>query len=297
MKAIPTMFKYIIKEKRKLFLPPMKDIAHMELTSKFAMHLVRHGQIEQSYLYQDLSERPDYGKFIFHLESQQQARYESPHVYMPHLKKLFPDLREIFRFARSHKQLQYPSSKDPAQCDHPEAGSPATLEIPLSARSSSSSSSGSRRITLHQVLDNAWMRNYFKAFLSNLFSVELVLFLEEVNIYRALCRVHSTPSSQNLEQELQIPATEMTLPEKDLKGSYIVEHFLSEQGLFEVNTSQVLVGRVVDRLRKEGYVEELFDEIVGDVKMSLLIPLFPSFEQSKLCEDMMIKLTHANNKL
>ncbi|KAF0972863.1 hypothetical protein FDP41_009112 [Naegleria fowleri] len=363
--AMPTMIKMLITEKRKLFFPSLKEIKEMELMSLFCMHLVKDGEIEQSYFYKSLTERPDYGAFIFKLgrdsknlnepmhnnesltnneESESSSQITSTHLesspeeYIPKLMKLFPTMKEIFRAARKHvaivgceehvQQRQQQQNhqlsslseeKETSHDDHAEKNSssatiheaPHTNRLSIPKRKSSCSSTNStssimssKQVTVRQVLENATMRNYFKAYLSNIFCLELVIFLEQVIKYKILCkRSHNLESNINTESsietiDIQIPPTERTLSEKEMKANYIIATFLEEDAMFRINTSKKLINAMQKKLDEKGCTIDLFDEIARDIETSMLVHLFETFKDTNLYREMMQRqssMANSNN--
>ncbi|EFC38805.1 RGS domain-containing protein [Naegleria gruberi] len=327
MKAMPTILKLLVKEKRKLFLPSLSEIKDMELVSTFGMHIVRNGQVETSYFYKNLLDRPDLGQFVFNLSNRKEetiqeegddkemvisykkSEIEEVEQFLPNLIKLYPDLKKVFSSIRQ-KRVQLPSSElsNNLQIGQPTSSTPTspTLQVPQPANGgrpstssvgSSSSSISTSYISMSNVLENATMRTYFKAHLSNMYSLELVLFLEQVNIYKFLVKsLKSQSTCQNLLsseeqilQDISLPASEMvtTIPEYETKARYIVETFLNDEAMFHINTSRKLTDRMKTLIEEKGFIEELFDEIEMDVKTSMLVYLFASFRQTTLFTEMM----------
>ncbi|EFC41537.1 predicted protein [Naegleria gruberi] len=293
--ALPTILKFMFKEDKKLRLPSLKDIRHMDMFSLFTMHIISHGSFETSYFYKDLSERPDYGKFIFNLgkASSETSNLvseveQSPDQYLNDLKKLFPDMFFIFQTARKTRSIL--NIEQTLQQEEVEEGRVSIASV------------GSDKLTVQEVLENSTMRRYFKAYLSNIFSLELAIFIEEIAQYKILCKACKKftynsdlikKSGSNLAVDescditIFIPPSEIIIPEHHVKASYIFDTFLEDNAVFEVNTSKKLINAAKKRIEEEGYVEDLFDSLEKDVISTMVFPLYLQFESSELCKEML----------
>jgi hypothetical protein len=120
-------------------------------------------------------------------------------------------------------------------------------------------------LVLDEVLKNQQYFKYFKLYATNEFSVENVIFFEEVELYR-----------------------KMKEDERIEHAEKMIETFLSADSIYELNTSKKLVDLMKIEKEKE-CGEELFDPILKDVKMSNLSDTFGRFIISDLFQEMLNK--------
>ncbi|KAG2383443.1 hypothetical protein C9374_004114 [Naegleria lovaniensis] len=226
---------------------------------------------------------------------------------IPKLLKLFPNMKGIFKEGKK-KRLQITSSLghelETPRGDHKGASSPLSNSVAESNTSFSTQ--------LDQILENVTMRTYFKAFLSNIFSLELVMFIEQVNVYKVLCKAHTSKMQKQLQMQQQMSEYELTImdiqtppnernervlsyngnemhslgEDHQVCAQQIIETFFEEDSIFEINTSQKLVQRMKLRMQNEGCVMDLFDELVRDIKATMLYPLYSSFETTDIYKSM-----------
>lgn len=120
-------------------------------------------------------------------------------------------------------------------------------------------------IDLDYVLTNPTARRFFKVYCSKEFSIENILFLEHVEKY------------------------EKAKDRKSLAKS-IIKSFLTENAVNELNVNSGIKEKIKERFSKEGAVQDLFLEIIQELKYSVIRDTFIRFSQSKLFDEMVIKL-------
>jgi len=111
---------------------------------------------------------------------------------------------------------------------------------------------------INDILNDKELRAEFKIFVINEYSVENLLFVENVEVYQ----------SSDIERR------------RELSGK-IISTFLNDNSLMEVNINKELKSRVIDILSKEGPIPELFDCVVNELKLTVLSDSAIRFMQSR----------------
>jgi len=111
---------------------------------------------------------------------------------------------------------------------------------------------------INDILKDKELRAEFKIFVINEYSVENLLFVENVEVYQ----------SSDVERR------------RELSGK-IISTFLNDNSLMEVNINKELKSRVIDILSKQGPIPELFDGVVNKLKMTVLSDSAIRFMQSR----------------
>ncbi|KAG2385672.1 hypothetical protein C9374_003487 [Naegleria lovaniensis] len=295
---MPTLFSYMIKHRKKFFLPSRKEMKHMDMLSSFGMYMVFKGEVCHSFSSEKLNERPDYGSYIFQLEEEEllfKEYSQTPEEFIPDLVKLFPTMKEILRQVRMEKR------KSVTHAMIQNVMNPTTFHNPTSDENDS--------LTVTTVLENASMRRFFKAFLANSFCLESVIFYEQVMQYKMLCQQEQHVANMQCKltnsSYYSSPGTMSVLSDVEnflelqqgieQKAKYIIETFLEDHSMFLINTSKKIISKMKTSMEECGYTETLFDEIVKDLIQQVLVYNFEEFTASKIFEDMKSRLI--NNKV
>ncbi|EFC41032.1 predicted protein [Naegleria gruberi] len=280
-KVMPSMIKLMVQKKKKFFLPSAHEIKGMDMLSSFGMYIVHKGQVTSSYSSDILNARPDYGVFLFHLkEDHLYSDSSSPEDFLPRLLKLFPNMKMVFEELREKRKQQ-----------------PELSSLPLTPRGSNFSTSFKNNeedeFSLKNVLENATMRTFFKAFLSNQYCLEPVIFYEQVKMFRMLCQRRS-PASPSFEYQMEnilahnspSSALDLKIQECKQKAEYIIDNFLKDTSMFQINTSGKLLRKLFSAIEEKCSDETLFDDILQDIISSMLVFRFENFIDSPFFQDM-----------
>lgn len=116
-------------------------------------------------------------------------------------------------------------------------------------------------INVREVIKDRKSRRFFKLYASKEFSVENILFWEEVQKYKA-----SKNKKQHAEQ--------------------ILQNFLSRDAIYELNINRKLIEKVKEKLEKEGPTTTLFDKVVLEIETTVMQDTYGRFRKSALFKEM-----------
>ena len=276
------------------------------MLSTFNMYIVEKGMIISSYISDKLSDRPDYGKYVFKLEEEMQfnsheGNSQSPEEFIPDLTRLFPHMKTILKKMRTVRDaipqhVLPPSSQTtgpltPRSSLHvPHSPRPKSITLGSNGNQSDAGLSDSSEKTMTEVLENATMRTFFKAFLSNKFCLEMIIFLEQVNLYKMIS--NRKESLQHLispfvAAEDQSSSSVVDNSALEHKGRYIIDTFLAHDSMFQINTSQKLISKLNKSLEENGFSPTLFNDIASDMKANVLVHLYEEFMGTELYQEML----------
>ena len=287
---IPTMIKHVLVDGKRIFPPSLRDISEMDLLSAFCMYSVEKGLVVSSYISDRLVMRPDFGKFIFKLEEESyfhtntlcKSNCQCPEEFVVELTKWFPCMKKILSASRKHPRIDLEEPRGGLKTNDLSQSKLTRRDTNIQVEPSGS---------LNEVLENAKMRNFFKAFLSNKFCLELVIFIEQVNMYRMLAQqkeVSFSMSMTNLMEEVEMNALmDGNHVAVEKKGQYIVDTFLDDNALFQINTSKKLINGMKQTLKEKGFVPTLFNDIVNEIKGAVLVQLFEEFVSTDIYQEML----------
>ncbi|KAL9641699.1 hypothetical protein ABK040_013203 [Willaertia magna] len=326
VKMTGAVLKTMVKEKRKLHLPSLREMKTMNLLSSFGMLMIEDGVVmsDACYVYK-LWVRPDYGKLIVKLHNNLKAN-SNPEDFVSNLLLLYPNLKEMMMKARDPNQ----SGLITILNNNNNNGEEEAISATIGATCSSSYNNEEAIREYQKVMGNNMLRNYFKAFLINRFCVELLLFIEQVELFKALSKSQSkiisltTSSStnfanntaaivnnnltlltieeeENKEGQKEEEQKEKSISENNIeieiekKVNDIVTNFLTEDAMFEININKKTIATVLERIEKVKdnisgttiYSSSLFDEIVIDIETKMLQGIFiREFINSNLYNEM-----------
>ena len=118
---------------------------------------------------------------------------------------------------------------------------------------------------LSTILETPKFLKYFKLYATHEFSVENVIFWEEVQNYKKLKE-----------------------KERNENADKIIDAFMKDDSIYEINTTQKLIKQMEEEKKKECH-EEIFDPIVKDVKNTNMMDTYQRFLSSALYKEMMEK--------
>ena len=88
--------------------------------------------------------------------------------------------------------------------------------------------------------------------------------------------LHNSPSS----------ALDLKIQECKQKAEYIIDNFLKDTSMFQINTSGKLLRKLFSAIEEKCSDETLFDDILQDIISSMLVFRFENFTDSPFFQDM-----------
>ncbi|KAL9654114.1 hypothetical protein ABK040_016013 [Willaertia magna] len=284
VKMAGAIVRTMVMERRGVGLPSLREMKTMNLLSSFGMLMIEDGVVmsDACYVYK-LWVRPDYGKLIVKLRNNLKAN-SNPEDFVSNLLLLYPNLKEMMMKARDPNQsglfTVFNSNYEEGTIiknNTSEETSTATSPSPYNQQAI---------MEYQKVMGNNMLRNYFKAFLINRFCVELLLFIEQVELFKALSKSQSkiislttsssttsantttTNNNNNLtlltieeegeeeneegqkEEQKEKSTTENDVTiEIEKKVNDIVTNFLTEDAMFEININKKTIATVLENIR------------------------------------------------
>lgn len=227
IKTMGGNFKAMIYEK-KYFQFPSDVIAPLTC---FGVFSVEHSKITKKVIYEDFSKRLNFGIF---LQDMGVSRVVDNEVdYIQRITSLYKGL-DLHVLKRVTKEVISKTEK---------------LEKTNTSE-------------LRTLLEDDTKRFYFKAFATNEYSLESLMFYEEIALFK---------KTKEKERKFRI-------------AERIFKYYLDEKGIYQVNTSSKFVGPIKEKIKsqnEDNITDVMFDEVLDDVIYYQINDTYSRFKKSK----------------
>ncbi|KAL9654117.1 hypothetical protein ABK040_016016 [Willaertia magna] len=307
VKMAGAVLKTMVKEKRKLHLPSLREMKTMNLLSSFGMLMIEDGVVmsDACYVYK-LWVRPDYGKLIVKLRNNLKAN-SNPEDFVSNLLLLYPNLKEMMMKARDPNQSGLITILNNNNNNEEEEAISATVD----GATCSSSYNNEEAIREYQKVMGI-IFELFKALSKSQSKIISLTTSSSTNFANNTAIVNNNltlltiqeEEEENKEGQKEEEQKEKSVSENNIeieiekKVNDIVTNFLTEDAMFEININKKTIATVLERIEKVKdnvngtttaniYSNTLFDEIVIDIETKMLQGIFiREFINSNLYNEM-----------
>ncbi|KAL9655266.1 hypothetical protein ABK040_009040 [Willaertia magna] len=277
LNQVPNKIKSIFKENK------LKKPKEMKIY-KLGMFLVEFGNVKKYFIESKNSNKPNILNIILELNKNKEMD-----KFFPDLLKIYPNLEMFIRKERNSISLSGNYLQNTLQ-------NTSTITIDTLQNN---------EITLNKVIENIKYRNYFKVFLASEFSSELILFIEQVEMYQMIYRMEEKRKeelndyfsdlidSTIIEDFNSNNSNNNTINrnvETERKANYILKHFLTFDAMFQINTNQKRILNIENTIKERGYTFNLFDDVIHDITSTMLKYSFNRFRETDLYKEMLQKI-------